>query len=512
MELRDYQKMAVASTLEALKLGCHPVISLPTGSGKALCLAALCQALPGRLLQTTHVKELVQQNAEELLRYDPTQEVGIYSAGLERRETHQRIIIGGVQSIYTRMLQLQERGMFQYILIDEVHRCAPRDAEAKMYSAVFAACPKAQRIGLTATPYRLDGGIIYGKPDSWFDVLAHETGMRMLTPEYLAPLRGVLTAHDMDTTGVRSRQGDFVTGDLSQVACNEDLVEETITELCWLARKRHRWLLFCVDVAHTNIVTEALRAKGIAVGTITGETSSDDRAAVLRAFRAGSIQALTNCQVLTTGYNCPSIDCIAVIRPTQSKALFLQMIGRGSRKSEGKKDCSILDYGGNTERFTPLDDVWDIHKSPQRVEKEAKAEAHRKRARQLAHDTEASLLDPMGEDTPSLTIPVDAVYYELAASRNPGQPGKSLLKVTYQLRSAVHKWATAWVCNEYIGGARFHAAQWFARRKTPMPNTAQEAYEQAKRGRYAVPEAVVVKHEGKYLRIVVEQFAEKEDA
>lgn len=508
MELREYQKTAVASALDALRLGCHPVISLPTGSGKALCLAALCQALPGRLLQTTHVKELLEQNYAELLRFDPSQDVGLYSAGLERRDVRNRIIIGGVQSIYTRMDALQEAGAFQYILIDECHRIAPRDAEAKMYSAVFAACPQAQRIGLSATPYRLDGGVLYGKPDSWFDVLAHETSMRALTPEYLAPLRGVLTAHDVDTTGVRTRQGEFVTGDVSQVACDDELVEQTVEELCWLARKRERWLIFCVDLAHTAMVTAALEKREVAVGTITGKTTSEERAATLTAFREGQIRALTNCQVLTTGYNCPSIDCIAVIRPTASKSLFLQMIGRGSRKTDGKRDTSILDYGGNIERFAPLDDVWDIHKSPARVEKEAK-EAAKKQQRQLAHATQASLLDPMAEAAPALTIPVDAITYSLVPSKHPAQQGRTNLKVLYRLRSQIHKWVSQFICLEYLGGARFHAARWFERRQRPMPSSAHEALREAKAGKYVKPEAVVIRQEGKYMRVVVEQFAEK---
>jgi hypothetical protein len=164
-----------------------------------------------------------------------------------------------------------------------------------------------------------------------------------------------------------------------------------------------------------------------------------------------------------------------------------------------------LDYGGNIERFAPLSDVWDIHKSPQRVEKEER-EAQKKRTRQLTHDTEASRLDPMAEAVSSLTLPVDAVYYEVVPSRNPAQRGRSLLKVTYRLRSQLHKWVTTWVCHEYTGGARFHASQWFERRKAPIPPTAQEAYRHARAGRYPMPETLVVRQEGKYLRVVVEQF------
>ncbi len=508
MTLRDYQREAVRSTLDALHRGCHPVISLPTGSGKALVLAALCQTLPGRLLQATHVKELVQQNAAELLRFDSSQEVGVYSAGLEQRDITQRIIIGGVQSIYTRMDVLQQAGQFQYILIDEAHRIAPRDAEAKMYNAVFAACPQAQRIGLSATPYRVDDGAIYGESGTYFDVLAHETGMRALVPEWLVPLRGITTAHDIDTTGVRTRQGDFVTSDLSQIACEEDLIEKTLDELCFLARKRLHWLLFCVDVLHVQMVTERLNRRGILAGMVTGETPSEERASTIAAFKRGDLRAVVNCNVLSTGFNYPDIDCVVTLRPTQSKSLFVQMLGRGSRQAEGKRDAAIIDFGGNLDRFIPLDAIHDYHKSPARQEKEAKKEAEAAQRRQLRHAEKASLLDPMAEDAPALTLPVEAVTYSLVPSKHPAQIGKTNLRVLYRLRHTLHKWVTGWVCVEYVGGARFHAARWFERRKVPMPSTASEALRRAKAGAYPMPEYVVVKQDGKYLRVIMEQFPE----
>ena len=509
MILRPYQAEAVHNAIAAIHLSLNPVISSPTGSGKSLILAALCQALPGRLLLVSHVKELLQQNADELSSFDPSQSIGLYSAGLERWDTAHRIIIGGVQSIYRNMHALQHNGAFQYILIDEAHRCPDSGSnEDSMYRQVFTACPAAQRIGLTATPYRLDGGAIYGGKDAWFDCLAHDTNMRALTPTYLAPLRGVLTAHDVPLDGVRTRHGDFALHDLSQMACNERLIEETLDEVCFLAKKRARWLLFAVDVAHTSLITHRLQSRGIASAMVTGETPSEERAATFAAFARGDIRALCGCLVFTTGFNIKAVDCVVVLRPTQSKSLFVQMIGRGSRLSEEKHDCLLLDYGGNIERFSPMDEVWDVHRSPERTTLDAAREAtNTQQPHQLTHDKHASRLDPMAEDRLTLTVPCRWVSYEVVPSRNPAHAGTHLLRVTYRLRSLVHKWVTVWVCNEYTGGARFHAAQWFARRQCSMPSTAFEALRQAKTGAYPIPQAVVLRQDGQYVRLLAEHFS-----
>jgi hypothetical protein len=242
----------------------------------------------------------------------------------------------------------------------------------------------------------------------------------------------------------------------------------------------------------------------------TGETPSEERAALVDGFRRGEFRALVNCNLFTTGMDVADIDCIVLLRPTQSKGLLIQQLGRGTRQTAGKEDCFILDLSGNLARHIPLDAIHDLHRSPERVKLDEVVALKKKKARQLAHETTASRLDPMAEDTPTLTLPVDAVYYEVALSRNPAQAGKRLLKVTYRLRSAVHKWVTSWVCHEYAGGARFHAAQWFQRRSRPMPNTAEQAYSEAKAGAYPTPQAVVVRQDGKYLRVILEQFAETE--
>lgn len=374
-----------------------------------------------------------------------------------------------------------------------------------MYNAVFAACSTAHRIGLSATPYRLDAGAIYGPSPCWFDTLTCDIGIKQLTPTYLAPLRGILTAHDIPLDGVRLRQGEYVTSDLSQVACDETLVEGALDELCYLARNRKKWLIFCVDMSHAALVADRLNKRDITTGIVLGTTPSEKRAHTISAFKTGALRAVTNVQVLTVGSNIPAIDCIVLFRPTASKGLLIQMLGRGTRLHEGKRDAAVIDFSGNLERHSPLHELKDTWQSPERVKADAEnqRQAEATRQRDLTHDRYASLADPMAEDAALITAPVEHVSYKVEPSRNEKYRGLNILKVLYKLGHPL-KWVTGFVCHEYSGYPRQQAERWFARRHVRMPATAAEALREARQ--YPKPSSVVIKKEGKYWQVVIEQF------
>lgn len=508
LQLRPYQSQALQAAYAAVQAGQDPCVSLPTASGKSLVIAAMCARLPGRVLCLTHRKELLAQNEAETLAYAGDLETGIVSAGLERREYGARIVFGGIASVYRTMPRLLQHGAFATVLVDEAHAIPLRNKPTSMYAQTFAACQDARRIGLTATPYRLDGGPIYGTQETWFSHLAIDIGIRTLTPAYLAPLKGVLTAHEVDTHGIRIRQGEYVASDLSQAACDEALVEATLTELCALAAKRHKWILYCVDVAHTALVCARLQARGIPSGMVVGTTPSEVRAQTLWDFQTGNVRALVNCETLTTGLNVPAIDCIALLRPSQSKGLIVQMLGRGCRQHASKRDCLVLDFSGSLEKFAPLDAIDSLYRSPERVSAD---EAKRKKAatrqmRQLTHEQEASLLDPMGDGVAQMARRVEHVAYSVSDSKK--YLGKQLLVVRYKLDGAI-PWVTSWICLEYPGAARIYAEPWFARRGALMPQTAQGALAASRR--YRQPSSVILKRDGQYWRVAMEQFGEEEN-
>ncbi len=508
--LRAYQRDAMTATFDALLRDQHPVIAHPTGSGKSLLVGALGLLLPGRVLIISHRKELLVQDSEKLLTFAQTS-LGLYSAGLKRRETDDRVIIGGVQSIYRRMDELQATGAFAYLIIDECHVCPPRSQPTTMYAQILQACPDAQRIGLSATPYRLDGGLVYEGPDCWFDTLAHEVGIRALTPHYLAPLAGLLSAHEVDVSNVRTKQGEYVLSDLSQAASEESVVEGALDDILAYGAKRDHWIIFCVDVAHAHLVTAQLRARGIPTGMVVGTTPQDERDATFEDFRTGRILALTNVMVASVGFDFPGIDLIALLRPTQSRALAIQMIGRGSRQSPGKVDALLLDFAGILEKHAPLDGVFTLAKTPARQKADdAREERERQeRERKARHAAQASTLDPMATtpDTTAKRYRVERITYAVKESKR--FPGKHMLIATYLCPERIGRASvTAFICIEYEGWARQIAEAWFARRHRIAPETARDALHIA--WGLPIPTHIVIQKQGRFDRILMEHFTDDE--
>lgn len=457
---RWYQQDAVSATLNVILAGGHPVMMLPTGAGKSVCIAMLCASLPGRILVATHRKELLTQNAEKL---PEGESWGIYSAGLKRRDTNARIVFGGIQSVYSKVAQL---GDFDAIIVDEAHRIPPIGTQS-MYASLFKAYPKARRIGLTATPYRLGDGPIYGTEATWFTSLAYDIGIQPLTAAgFLSPLRGLLTAHNVDVTHVHKRAGEFITSELSQAACQEELVEGTIRELCQYGAHRQSWLVFCVDVAHVWLIVDRLRKAGVDAEGLTGKTPPDERDTLLARMRAGDLRCLVNCEVATTGFDIPRIDLVALLRPTQSKGLLVQMLGRGTRLHEGKADCLCLDFSGNLERHIPVDGLPDAYeRTEEREESDEKKAAAAANDRKLPGD-KASMLDPFG-NSPELTHTIADVYAVVKPSK---RQGLQTVLVTY--KTTEQKTIALWLFPEYDGWAGEQARSWFARRGVAMPSTA----------------------------------------
>lgn len=506
MSLRPYQEAALADLFSAIDAGEHPVCALATGGGKSVLIAALCAELPGRVLVATHRKELLEQNSEVLSKWMPSADYGIYSAGLDSRETDARVIFGGIQSIYRRMHELQRAGRFGAVITDEAHAVAPKSQDS-MYRTVFEACPAATRIGFSATPYRLDDGPIYGE-GCWYTSLTSHVGIDQLTVDgYLSPLSGVLTAADVPLEGVRKQGGEYVLSDLSQAASERAVAELAVKELCTLAQNRQSWLVFCVDVAHTELITRLINAQGVRADLIVGRTPSDDRERILNAFRSRKLRVLVNCMVGTEGFDIPCVDCVALLRPTLSKRLVVQMIGRGTRLYDGKRDTLILDMAGNLERHVPLDGFPFVSKSPARAEQDEQKEkeVRAQREREAKHGVYASLTDPRyAVQIPAHELDVYKVFVDLAPSKK--QAGKTNLRIRYLCYddAGVKTWVTEWLCPEYSGWAGHQASAWFARRGLTMPPNARVALAMAKEAR--VPESILVSREGGWDRVKMEHF------
>jgi DNA repair protein RadD len=373
--LRDYQKWAIADLYNWMTENeGNPCLVLPTGAGKSHIIAALCKdALQNwpetRILMVTHQKELIEQNAAKLRQHWPMAPLGIYSASIGQRVLGESITFAGIQSLIRR---IDELGHVDLVFIDECHLVnhADEGSYRVLVSTLKETNPNLRVVGLTATPYRLGHGYITEKP-AIFDGLVEPVSIEELVYKgFLAPLRSKLTKTRLDTSGVHKRGGEFIERELQRAVDRDDVNGPIVREVIELAGDRQSWLFFCAGVEHAAHIRDELQAQGIDAECVTGATPKTEREDILRRFREGSLRAVTNANVLTTGFDHPGIDVIAMLRPTMSTALYVQMAGRGMRPSPGKTDCLVLDFAGNVSTHGPITAV-----NPQRVRGDGEGEA-----------------------------------------------------------------------------------------------------------------------------------------
>lgn len=217
--------------------------------------------------------------------------------------------------------------------------------------------PHLRVIGLTATPWRLGHGRICDGDALFSDLIEPVSIEELLYLKHLAPLHSKRTDFRLSTDGVHKRGGEFIESEL-QAAVDTALGNaEAVDEVIARAGERKAWLIFCTGVAHARHIKDALLERGIAAECVTGDTPKGERARMLEDFKAGRIRAMTNANVLTTGFDYPDIDLIAMLRPTMSPSLYVQMAGRGLRPKSHTDHCLVLDFAGNVETHGPITNV-----------------------------------------------------------------------------------------------------------------------------------------------------------
>jgi DNA repair protein RadD len=209
-------------------------------------------------------------------------------------------------------------------------------------------------VGLTATPYRLGHGLITDKP-ALFDALIQPVSIEELIYKgYLSTLRSKVTKAKLDVTGVHKRGGEFIESELQAAVDTDDKNQAVVQEVIALAGDRKAWLVFCAGVRHAQHIADALNQQGVAAECVTGETSKKERERMIGDFKSGRLRALTNANVLTTGFDYPDIDLIAMLRPTMSASLYVQMAGRGMRIKSHTDHCLVLDFAGVVASHGPI--------------------------------------------------------------------------------------------------------------------------------------------------------------
>ena len=538
MKLRQYQQEAVDATWNDLFNNAgNPILVAPTGSGKSAIIGSICetavQKYKGRVIVLAHRRELLSQNADKIQSFlPPLVPVGLYSAGLRRFATEEPVVCAGIQSIYNKAHLLGERHL---VLIDEAH-LVPADGEG-MYRTFLDDLrkinPKLRIVGLTATPFRTGTGSLC-RPDAIFQRICHEVPVAQLIADgWLCPLVSSAGVASVDTSQLHIRGGEFRQEETERAF--DHLVSAACAEITAKTLGRKSILVFCQGVDHARHVQECLeRMTSDEVGLVVGSTPSLEREATLRAFREQRLRWLVNCDILTTGFDSPSIDAIAVLRATMSAGLFAQMVGRGLRLSPSKADCLVLDFGENVERHGKLDDPSYGRRKKQQVEG---AEGVQKqcpncgelvaggaaececgfifpeRQEQIRHDHKASDAALIGYTTEKEWFAVESVSY----SRHNGKEGKpDTMKVSYEckreLTGNVYEFIQEWVCIEHDGFARRKAAIWWsARSSSPCPLSIDEAVELATTlDEWREPVRIAAHKEGRFWRIDEVEMKDRE--
>ena len=357
-KLRPYQQEAVDATLKHFrKSDDAAVIVLPTGAGKSLVIAELARLARRKILVLTHVKELVEQNHAKYQSYGLTG--GIFSAGLKRKENQHQVTFASVQSVSANLDQFRHE--YSLIIIDECHRVS--GDESSQYQRIIELLRQQNTslkvLGLTATPYRLGMGWIYRYHYRGF--VRSEQDKPFLHCIYELPLnymisRGYLTRPELVDAAVaqydfsalsQNRFGEYAEKEVNQLLSKHQRVTRSIIEQVMdIAAERKAVMIFAATVDHAKEITGYLPAQQTAL--ITGATDLNERDSLIQRFKQRQLKYLVNVSVLTTGFDAPHVDFIAILRPTQSVSLYQQIVGRGLRLDEGKKNCLVIDYAGNS--------------------------------------------------------------------------------------------------------------------------------------------------------------------
>lgn len=361
--LRDYQKRALSELYEWFRAGNkgNPCLILPTGSGKSHVIAELCKGAiqnwaGTKILMLSHVKEIIEQNAEKMQAVWNDAPLGIYSAGIGRKETGFPITFASIQSVYKHAEKL---GFIDLVIVDEAHRISHKKEGGyiRLIDDLTKINPALRVVGLTATPWRLGHGKISEDGALFSDLLEPVSILELVERGFLCPLRSKHTDHQLSVDGVHKRGGEFIEKELQEAVNTHDNNQIAVAEIVRRGEGRKSWLIFCTGVEHSENIRDEIKKHGITCESVTGNMDKKDREATLAAFKNGEIQAITNCNVLTTGFDHTGIDLLAMLRPTMSPTLYVQMAGRGMRIREGKTDCLVLDFAGNIMRHGAIIDI-----------------------------------------------------------------------------------------------------------------------------------------------------------
>lgn len=526
-QLRDYQSTAIERVWQHLsESDGHTIGVLPTGTGKSLVIAEFIRRAiteyPGtRILVLQHVRELIQQNMAELLKHFPGAPIGVYSAGLRRKDLRSQVLFASIQSIHRKAFEFQDPP-FDLVLVDECH-LIPRSSNTtyrKFLDDLKQINPYTRVVGWTATAFRTDSGLLHKGDDAIFSSIAYEYNVRDAIAEgYLCQPVTTASSVQIDTSHVGTRGGEFIPGQLEAAATDADTVAAVADEIVRHGVDRKGWLFFGCGVEHCKMMRDALRERGITCECIFGETPTHERDRIIAAYKRQEIRCLSAMNVLLIGFNAPHSDLLAMGRPTKSTGLWIQAVGRVLRLHPGKNDALVLCFGGNVVRHGPIDQpfIKEQRKSglpgeaPTKTcpECEAPNPINASQCGECGYEFPAAVskIDTRASTGALLTSQIKPEWCDvstIAYARHKGKDSKpDSMRVDYWCGLAKH---SEWICLEHSGYPRQKACAWWTRRapKLPVPMTVEQALAQT--SALQKPIQIQVKQVGRYAEIVSARF------
>jgi DNA repair protein RadD len=358
-----FQDEAVDATFAAFgRPDTHPVIAMPTGTGKSVVIAKTIRRLmlnwpTQRPLMLTHDARLIEQNCQRLRDLWPAAPVGIYSADLGMRDAHMPIVMGGVKSVLNAIDLIGRRTI---VLVDEAHMLSPE--EDSMYQQVYRSLlvknPHVIFVGYSATIFRMKMGLITSEGGLFnhvaYDLTGVENFNRLIAEGYLAPLVPRPTSVSLDLSDVGISKGEFKPGELEKAEAA--VLEKALNEVCYFGQDRRAWMVFTAGIKNAETAAAILNGWGIPSAAVHSKKKDNDK--IIEAYKRGELRCIVNNNMLTTGFDHRPVDLIGMLRATMSPGLWVQMLGRGTRVSPetGKTNCLVLDFANNAPRLGPIND------------------------------------------------------------------------------------------------------------------------------------------------------------
>lgn len=525
-----YQKQAFDAIFKytAENWGKHPLVVLPTGAGKSF-LQAMCGekvlSYPNtRVLFLTHQKKLIEQNYDEFVGYmDGLIDVGIYQAALKRRDTMNRTIFGGIQSVYKKAWEI---GWFDVIFIDEAH-LIPHKSEG-MYRTfldeMMKINPNIVIVGLSATPFRMKEGLLTEGEGALFDAICHETTVtELINPDdprnldnkqylckIISPKKGMKSKADLSKVHIRGKE--YIPKEMQDAFMEDDLVCKAVQEIKEYTIDRKKILVFSAGIDHGEEVTRKLNNQGLEARMIHSKQGDEINDKNIDDFKAGLFRFLVNVDILTTGFNEKAVDCIVLLRSTRSPGLYYQMVGRGLRIHPDKIDCLVLDFGSNIILHGPIDKIevrkkkdgsTEIHTAPEKECPQCQSLLHLSIMecpdcgylfeQKDKHDDKASEANILSEWKKPEEIKITKIAYNRHCKKD--KPDSFRVDYYYNM---FEKYST-YVCIEHGGFAQKKALQWLRNVTECDINSVDEALEEC--NNFRKPSKIIVDTNGKFPNI-----------